>query len=64
MDNKELQAEWVKARRARKVQLALYVKEKTGYTISPDALYDIQVRLSSCPFCLVESWDLTSVLPG
>ena len=51
-DNKELQNEWKQAKVARKEKLAAYIKAKTGYTINPDALFDIQVRitLSNIPF--------------
>ena len=45
VDNKELQEEWRQAKRANKLKLASYVKEKTGYVISPDALFDIQVSI-------------------
>lgn len=43
-DNKELQQEWVNAKVARKAKLAAYIKSKTGYTINPNALFDIQVK--------------------
>jgi starch phosphorylase len=42
-DNKELQKEWKQAKIARKEKLAAYIKAKTGYTINPNALFDIQV---------------------
>ncbi|CAM6099645.1 unnamed protein product [Calypogeia fissa] len=43
-DNKDLHRDWNQAKKARKVKLAAYIKEKTGYTINPDALFDIQVK--------------------
>ncbi|KAH7425846.1 hypothetical protein KP509_11G073600 [Ceratopteris richardii] len=43
-ENDELQKEWREAKRIRKLKLAAYIKEKTGYTINPDALFDIQVK--------------------
>eukprot|EP00245_Coleochaete_scutata_P017854 TRINITY_DN8984_c0_g1_i1.p1 TRINITY_DN8984_c0_g1~~TRINITY_DN8984_c0_g1_i1.p1 ORF type:complete len:945 (+),score=249.52 TRINITY_DN8984_c0_g1_i1:69-2903(+) len=43
-DDKELQKEWLAAKMTRKAALAKYIKEKTGYVISPNALYDIQVK--------------------
>ncbi|KAG0571982.1 hypothetical protein KC19_VG058800 [Ceratodon purpureus] len=43
-DNKELQKDWKQAKIARKEKLAAYIEAKTGYTINPDALFDIQVK--------------------
>ncbi|CAM6096924.1 unnamed protein product [Calypogeia fissa] len=43
-DDKDLQRDWFQAKRACKIKLATYIKERTGYSISPDALYDIQVK--------------------
>lgn len=43
-DNEELHKEWRQAKKANKLKLASYIKEKTGYIISPDALFDIQVK--------------------
>jgi starch phosphorylase len=45
VDNKELQEEWWQAKRANKLKLVRYIKEKTGFVISPDALFDIQVSI-------------------
>lgn len=44
-DNQELQKDWVQAKIARKEKLAAYIKTKTGYTINPNALFDIQVSV-------------------
>eukprot|EP00250_Pteridium_aquilinum_P035837 c9988_g1_i1 orf=162-3116(-) len=43
-DDEELHKEWRQAKRANKLKLAAYIKEKTGYIISPEALFDIQVK--------------------
>lgn len=43
-DNEELQQEWTEAKVARKQKLAAYILAKTGYTINPNALFDIQVK--------------------
>jgi starch phosphorylase len=42
-DTKELQQEWAEAKMARKQKLAAYLLAKTGYTVNPNALFDIQV---------------------
>eukprot|EP01018_Ginkgo_biloba_P011047 Gb_26799 [translate_table: standard] len=43
-DNADLQKEWQAAKRANKVKLVSYIRDKTGYLISPDAMFDIQVK--------------------
>lgn len=43
-DNPELQKEWIAAKCANKEKLAVWIKEKTGYTINPDVMFDIQVK--------------------
>ncbi|XP_051119502.1 alpha-1,4 glucan phosphorylase L-1 isozyme, chloroplastic/amyloplastic [Andrographis paniculata] len=43
-DNKDLQAEWRAAKRRNKIKVASFVKEKTGYSVNPDAMFDIQVK--------------------
>ncbi|CAM6060521.1 unnamed protein product [Sphagnum tenellum] len=43
-DNKELHKEWIAAKTARKEKLAVYIKDRTGYTVSPSSLFDIQVK--------------------
>ena len=48
-DNKELQAEWVAAKKARKLKLTAYLKKETGYTVNPDAMFDIQVTPPPLP---------------
>lgn len=42
-DNPELQREWAAAKMENKVKLAAWIKEKSGYTVSPNVLFDIQV---------------------
>lgn len=43
-DNEELQTEWKAAKKSNKVKVVSLIKEKTGYTVSPDAMFDVQVK--------------------
>ncbi|KAM7279417.1 hypothetical protein ACFE04_006551 [Oxalis oulophora] len=43
-DNEDLQGQWRTAKRHNKMKLVSYLKEKTGYSVSPDAMFDIQVK--------------------
>ncbi|KAJ0488766.1 putative glycogen phosphorylase [Helianthus annuus] len=43
-DNEELQSEWRKAKRINKEKIVSFLKEKTGYLVSPDAMFDVQVK--------------------
>ncbi|XP_054808783.1 alpha-1,4 glucan phosphorylase L-2 isozyme, chloroplastic/amyloplastic-like isoform X2 [Prosopis cineraria] len=43
-DNEDLQLEWREAKRRNKVKVAAFIKEKTGYVVSPDAMFDVQVK--------------------
>ncbi|CAL1357678.1 unnamed protein product [Linum trigynum] len=43
-DNKGLQNQWRSAKRENKMKVVSFLKEKTGYTVSPDAMFDIQVK--------------------
>ncbi|XP_022879079.1 alpha-1,4 glucan phosphorylase L isozyme, chloroplastic/amyloplastic isoform X2 [Olea europaea var. sylvestris] len=43
-DNEDLQTEWRAAKRSNKIKVATFLKEKTGYSVSPDAMFDIQVK--------------------
>lgn len=43
-DNEELQSEWRKAKRINKERTTSFLKEKTGYLVSPDAMFDVQVK--------------------
>ncbi|XP_021905201.1 alpha-glucan phosphorylase 1 isoform X1 [Carica papaya] len=43
-DNKDLQNQWRAAKRSNKMKVASFLKKKTGYSVSPDAMFDIQVK--------------------
>ncbi|XP_030956626.1 alpha-1,4 glucan phosphorylase L-2 isozyme, chloroplastic/amyloplastic-like isoform X2 [Quercus lobata] len=43
-DNEELQSEWKEAKRRNKIKVASFLKEKTGYFVDPDAMFDVQVK--------------------
>ncbi|XP_068653751.1 alpha-1,4 glucan phosphorylase L isozyme, chloroplastic/amyloplastic [Aristolochia californica] len=43
-DDEELHAEWRAAKRNNKLKVAALIKERTGYVVSPDAMFDIQVK--------------------
>ncbi|KAJ9554239.1 hypothetical protein OSB04_018284 [Centaurea solstitialis] len=43
-DDEELQSEWRKAKRINKEKMVSFLKEKTGYLVSPDAMFDVQVK--------------------
>ncbi|KAL0450487.1 UNVERIFIED_CONTAM: Alpha-1,4 glucan phosphorylase L-1 isozyme, chloroplastic/amyloplastic [Sesamum latifolium] len=43
-DNEDLQIEWRTAKRNNKIKLASFLKERTGYSVNPDAMFDIQVK--------------------
>lgn len=58
-DNEDLQSEWRAAKKKNKLKVVSLIKERTGYTVSPDAMFDIQVSskvsfltyiLMSCSF--------------
>lgn len=42
--NEDLQNEWRAAKRSNKIKVASFLKETTGYTVNPDAMFDIQVK--------------------
>lgn len=42
-DDEDLQNQWRIAKRNNKLKAVSFLKEKTGYTVSPDAMFDIQV---------------------
>ncbi|KAJ0095326.1 hypothetical protein Patl1_16715 [Pistacia atlantica] len=42
-DNEDLQSEWREAKRRNKIKVASFLKEKTGYIVNPDAMFDVQV---------------------
>ncbi|CAL5213000.1 unnamed protein product [Lathyrus oleraceus] len=43
-DNEELQLEWMESKRRNKIKVASFIKEKTGYVVSPNAMFDVQVK--------------------
>ncbi|XP_023732365.1 alpha-1,4 glucan phosphorylase L-1 isozyme, chloroplastic/amyloplastic [Lactuca sativa] len=43
-DDEDLQSEWKAAKRSNKIKVVSFLKEKTGYSVSPDAMFDIQVK--------------------
>ncbi|GLT54843.1 hypothetical protein SLA2020_280070 [Shorea laevis] len=42
-DNEDLHTQWRAAKRSNKMKVVSFLKEKTGYSVSPDAMFDIQV---------------------
>ena len=44
--NEDLQFEWREAKRRNKVKVASFLREKTGYIVNPDAMFDVQVIYS------------------
>ncbi|KAL1924662.1 uncharacterized protein VTP21DRAFT_4316 [Calcarisporiella thermophila] len=43
-DDPEFQREWMAVKHANKVRLAAYIKEKCEIEVSPDAMFDVQVK--------------------
>ncbi|XP_020415138.1 alpha-1,4 glucan phosphorylase L isozyme, chloroplastic/amyloplastic isoform X1 [Prunus persica] len=43
-DNNDLQTQWREAKRSNKLKVVSLIKERTGYSVSPDAMFDIQVK--------------------
>ncbi|GAB2234229.1 hypothetical protein Droror1_Dr00003472 [Drosera rotundifolia] len=43
-DNTDLQFEWREAKRQNKMKVAALIREKTGYVVSPDAMFDVQIK--------------------
>ncbi|TVT97459.1 hypothetical protein EJB05_57280, partial [Eragrostis curvula] len=43
-DDKDLQSEWRAAKRANKMKVVSLIREKTGYIVSADAMFDVQVK--------------------
>lgn len=43
-DNDELQSEWRESKRRNKMKIVSFLKEKTGYIVSYDSMFDIQVK--------------------
>ncbi|GAT28521.1 glycogen phosphorylase GlpV/Gph1 [Aspergillus luchuensis] len=44
VDDKAFQREWAEIKTANKIRLAKHIKETTGYSVNPQALFDIQVK--------------------
>ncbi|KAK4771969.1 hypothetical protein SAY86_013744 [Trapa natans] len=43
-DNEDLHLEWREAKRKNKMRVAAFLKDKTGYDVNPDAMFDVQVK--------------------
>ncbi|GFY98414.1 glycosyl transferase, family 35 [Actinidia rufa] len=43
-DNEELLSEWREAKKNNKMKVVSLLKEKTGYVVSPDAMFDVQIK--------------------
>ncbi|KAL6135547.1 hypothetical protein ACLB2K_067774 [Fragaria x ananassa] len=43
-DDEDLQTQWRQAKRSNKLRVVSFIKERTGYSVSPDAMFDIQVK--------------------
>ncbi|XP_039049069.1 alpha-glucan phosphorylase 1-like isoform X1 [Hibiscus syriacus] len=43
-DNEDLQTQWRAAKRSNKLKVTSLIKEKTGYIVSSDSMFDIQVK--------------------
>ncbi|KAJ9683748.1 hypothetical protein PVL29_019356 [Vitis rotundifolia] len=43
-DDEELHTEWRAAKRSNKMKVVSFLKERTGYLVSPDAMFDVQVK--------------------
>ncbi|CAF1920498.1 unnamed protein product [Brassica oleracea var. botrytis] len=43
-DDEDLQSEWRAAKKKNKLKVVSLIKERTGYTVSPDAMFDIQIK--------------------
>ena len=42
----DLQSEWRAAKRRNKVKVASFLREKRGYIVNPDVMFDVQVIYS------------------
>ncbi|KAM2858792.1 hypothetical protein COP2_024288 [Malus domestica] len=43
-DDQDLQTQWREAKRNNKLKVVSLIKERTGYSVNPDAMFDIQVK--------------------
>lgn len=44
VDDQDFKKEWSEIKKANKLRLARHVKETTGYSVNPNALFDVQVK--------------------
>ncbi|KAH1275253.1 Non-essential glycogen phosphorylase [Aspergillus fumigatus] len=44
VDDKAFRAEWSEIKTANKLRLAKHIKDTTGYSVNPNALFDVQVK--------------------
>ncbi|GAB1193533.1 Non-essential glycogen phosphorylase [Aspergillus pseudonomiae] len=44
VDDKNFRTEWAEIKTANKIRLAKHIKDATGYSVNPNALFDIQVK--------------------
>jgi starch phosphorylase len=47
-NDETFQREWAAVKRQAKVKAVAFIKELCGVTVSPDVMFDVQVRSSSC----------------
>lgn len=52
-DNEDFQSEWREVKRRNKIKVASFLKEKTGYLVNPDAMFDVQVIFCISNICSV-----------
>ena len=50
--------QWKAAKRSNKMKVISFLKEKTGYSVSPDAMFDIQVTSLMLNFSRSHSCDV------
>ncbi|KAE9613688.1 putative glycogen phosphorylase [Lupinus albus] len=43
-DNEDLQLEWTESKKRNKIKVASFLKDKTGYVVNPNAMFDVQVK--------------------
>jgi len=60
-DNEDLQLEWIEAKRRNKIRVASFLKEKTGYVVNPNAMFDVQVGFLSPTTSFLSSTVLVNI---